>query len=271
MRTKKRLCCVCKRKSIDRLCQRCHVNPFRLEDYRNILALKKDYEELKKWYKPTLAEIPNLNTPKFWNKKLKSQEFLSDQDGMTQNRIKTVESFVDRNAKRILDIGAGHGYLEEYLSKKRNLKLSGNDFSKESVQHLRGRFKGDFQVMSIYNLKYKPKSFDSILILEVLEHIPPKKIFFVLKSLKKLLKPKGQLIISVPTNEGLERMKANNNGHTRTYTIPLITAELEISGFKVEKIQTLYAFDSNYKFKNFIAKFYKKWSPNNIIVTTRLI
>lgn len=271
MKENKKTCLVCQKKSQTPLCKKCIKNPFRIEEYRNILAVKKDYEELRKWYKASLPEIPNLNTAKFWDKKLKVNQELKNQDGMTQNRIKTVESFIDEKAKKVLDIGAGHGYLEEYLVKKRNLKLTANDFSKESVEHLKERFKGDFVVQSIYRLKYKKNYFDTAFTLEVLEHIPPKKIFSVLNSIKKYIKTNGQFIVSVPTNEGLEKMKINENGHTRTYTIPLITAELEIMGFKVEGIRTLYAFDKNYTIKNFIAKFMKKWRPNNIIIKARKV
>lgn len=267
----KKNCVVCKIKSLTPLCRKCQKNPFRLEEYRSFLAERKDYLGLKKWYTRSLPEIPNLNTSKFWDQKLKINESLDKQDGMTKSRIRAIERLIDDGSKKILDIGAGHGFLEEYLISKRNLKISANDFSNESVDHLKQRFKGDFKVQSIYQLDYKNVKFDTVFTLEVLEHIPPSKILSVLKNVKTLIKPGGQFIVSVPTNEGLEKMKINHNGHLRLYTIPLISAELEIVGFNVEEIMTLYAFDSHYQVKSIIAKVYKKWKPNNIILSTRSV
>ena len=142
--------------------------------------------------------------------------------------------------KKILDIGAGHGYLEEALSKRTMLDIYANDFSVEGVKNLKKRFKGKFSVQSIYKLSYPKDVFDCIFVLEVLEHIPPSKILSVLKSIKKILKKDGLLIVSVPMNEGLEKMKTNPNGHVRNYTEALIKAELQIAGFKIIESQTFF-------------------------------
>lgn len=261
-------CIVCNKKG-HLVCKDCQKNPFRIEDFRNALAVIGDKDNLKRQYSRALPEIKNLNTSRFWDNKLRENKSLLQQDGMTKDRIRIVASSLPKNAKKILDIGAGHGFLEEYLTSElrhRKLAIYANDFSRESIKYLKRKYSGTFDVQSIYKLKYPENFFDVIFILEVLEHIPPSKILKVLGSIKSLLKKRGTIIVSVPTNEGLERMKTNPSGHVRAYTVPIIKAELEITGFTIKKIKTLYAFSSNYRAKKVLAKFVRKWKPNNIII-----
>lgn len=258
-------CVVCQRLNFYPICAKCKKNPFKIEKCRQVLAINGDLSTLKKFYKEKLPEIKDLNTSTFWNKKLHVNESISQQDGMTRDRIKTVVGFLPSKNIKLLDIGAGHGFLEEKLPK--NVDIFANDFSEESVKHLKKRFKGNFEVQSLYGLSYKQNYFDAICILEVLEHVSPNKVLNVLKRINQLMKPIGTLIVSVPMNEGLETMKQNPNGHIRMYTPELITAELELAGFTVSEMKTLYAFKNSYFLKMLIAKVIRnKWQPNNIIL-----
>lgn len=266
-------CIVCNNKNYP-VCKNCKKNPFRIEEARHFLALSGDIDELRSLYSKELPEIKNLNTSRFWNKKLKNNESIFSQDGMTKDRIKIVSSMLC-GAKKILDIGAGHGYLEEYLASKRiydGLSLYANDLSSESVKNLKSRFEGYFEVQSIYRLKYRKIFFDAICCLEVLEHVPPSRVLSVLKKIRILLKKEGIFILSVPTNEGLEKMQNNSSGHVRTYTIPIIKAELEMAGFCIKKVKTLYAFKDLYKLKKNTSRiFSRRWKPNNIIIQSQLV
>ncbi|MBI2613660.1 MAG: class I SAM-dependent methyltransferase [Candidatus Levybacteria bacterium] len=241
-----------------------------VERARQILASINDLEFLKKTYNLRYAEIKNLNTPKFWNKLLFDTTNLQAQDGMTKDRVKTSFKFLSRNAKKILDIGAGNGFVEELIGKNKGIKIYGNDISSIAVRKLKERFKGDFKKESLYSMKYPKKSFDSIFMLEVLEHIAPSKVFSVLKKVREILRKKGSLIVSIPTNEGLEKKRDNLSGHLRTYTENLIRAELKIAGFKVVKLKTLYAFKNFYNFKKISAKILRKrWQPNDIVILAK--
>lgn len=244
-------------------------NGFSLEKYRQSLAKKSNLDELKKTYSSKLPEILDLNKRTFWNERLKGNPSLYLQDGMTQDRIINTAKIIPKDSSRILDIGIGYGFVEE-LIKNRNHILYGIDISDTAVANLKKRLKGHFFVQSIYKLTFKKKFFDVVMALEVLEHIPPSKILKVLSSIKKILKDNGVLIISVPTNEGLENMKENINGHTRMYTYDLIKSELILSGFKVNKARHFYAFKTNYKVKKILAKVLKKkWQPNNILIEAK--
>lgn len=259
-------CLICKIDDKSTICRNCARKPFLVEKARQILAGMSDLNLLKKTYSSGYAEIKNLNTGSFWNNKLSQGGSLKNQDGMTKDRVKTAYQFLPRNAQIVLDIGAGNGFIEELLTQT-NIKIYGNDISSVSVNNLKSKFKGKFRKESLYEMRYPKNSFDVIFALEVLEHVPPSRIFSLLKKIKYFLKRNGAFIISIPTNEGLEKMKNNPNGHIRTYTENLIRAELGVAGFKVIKLKTLYAFKNFYAFKKITSIFLRnKWKPNDIII-----
>ena len=248
------------------------INPFKIEKLRQNLASKHKLNELKFLYNNSLPEITNLNTAHFWDEKIEKQVDYSSKDGMTKERINIAYKFMPNTARKILDIGAGYGYIERLISKNKNIQIYGNDISKNAIKNLRKRYKGNFKLESVYKMKYKYHMFDAVFMLEVLEHVPPSKTFKVLEEVKKILRKNCYLILSVPTNEGLEKMKDNPNGHVRMYTNDLIKAELMISGFKVLDIKTLYAFKNFYLIKKVISKIFKnRWKPNDIIVKAKSI
>lgn len=251
------------------ICNKCFRNPFKVEKYRQILARRKELLILRSTYDKKFTEIKNQNTPKFWNSKLSEIKYLENQDGMTKDRIKTAFKFIPKSAKKIIDIGIGHGFLEELLSGRKGLRIYGNDISKRTIKNARSRFEGNFRLESIHRMIYSENFFDCILILEVLEHVSPAKTFQVLSIIKEILDENGSLIVSVPMNEGLEDMSSNPSGHVRTYTESLIRSELELSGFKIIKTKTLYAFSRFYLLKTFISMIIKKWEPNNIVILAK--
>lgn len=263
-------CLICKAREKYPLCRKCSKKPFLVERARQILASMNDLKVLKNTYNSNYAEIKNLNTSFFWNKKLSDKTSLEKQDGMTIDRIKIAFKFLPISVKKVLDIGAGNGFIEELLIQNKNIKIFGNDISGDAIKNLKNKFKGEFRKESIYKMRYPKKTFNAILMLEVLEHVPPSKVFSVLSKVRKILRKRGSLIVSVPTNEGLQKMKGNLSGHVRTYTENLVRAELKIAGFKVFKLQTLYAFKNFYAFKKISSKFLRnKWKPNDIVILAK--
>lgn len=260
-------CLVCHKNNINILCKNCVENPFRVENYRQILAKQSRLNSLKKTYSSSFPEIRNLNTPSFWNNKFIAIGNIQQEDGMTKDRVKTAYNFLPKTCKRVLDVGAGAGFLEEYLKDNKYLSIYANDFSDISIKKLKKHFKVNFKKQSIYAMKYPDNFFDCIFILEVLEHIPPSKILNVLRNINSMLRVKGILIVSVPMNENLEQMETNPNGHVRDYTYELIKTELEIVGFNLLESKTLYAFNNFYIIKSLLSKILRnRWKPNNVVI-----
>jgi 2-polyprenyl-3-methyl-5-hydroxy-6-metoxy-1,4-benzoquinol methylase len=247
-------------------------DPFEIEKKRQKFALENRFDELEKLYQSSHASIENLNTGEFWDERIDENIDHTPPDGMTRDRIEVTYKFLPKGVRKILDIGAGYGYVEKLLSKNKDIEIFGNDISPNAIKNLKKRFKGSFKLESLYEMNYKSEAFDAIFMLEVLEHVPPSKTFGLLADIKRMLRKQGYLILSVPMNEGLETMKDNPNGHMRMYTEDLIKAELEIIGFSVLASKTLYAFNRYYKVKKIISKMLRnRWKPNNIVVLAQAI
>ena len=249
-------------------CVVCGKNPYKVEACRRLLAKNHRTDILKKMYSGFFAEIKNVNTGKFWDKKLKGLETYSSQDGMTKDRVKASILFTPQYAKRILDIGVGHGFFEEKMSlKRKQSKLYGIDIARRGIEMVKKKYKGTFSVSSVYAIKYPREHFDVVVALEVLEHIPPHRIFSAYREIYRLLSKNGVLIISVPLNEGLQTMKNNPSGHVREYSKELIVSELYLAGFKPVSYTFFFAFKNFYTIKKLLQKIlWFKWQPNNIVI-----
>jgi len=97
----------------------------------------------------------------------------------------------------ILDLGCGGGLVCEPLARL-GANITGIDFVKQNIiaakKHAeKSNTKIEYLHQNINNLKLK-KKYDAVLILEVLEHIEDWKKIII--NVKKLLKPKGKIIIS---------------------------------------------------------------------------
>ncbi len=80
--------------------------------------------------------------------------------------------------------------------------------------------------------------FDTVIMLEVLEHID--KDFETLKIIYELLKKNGKLIISVPNKHFLHLINpVRYTQHKRHYSISEITLLLEKVGFKIKHVNTV--------------------------------
>lgn len=249
------------------------TDPFSLERLRARLALSGRHKELIKTYSREMPEIKDLNTPRLWDSLNVRSKINRQTDPMAYNRLIVASGFVPAGMKKLLNIGVGACDIESIvLTRHRDVEWFGIDISPGSIKRAKIKFpKASFKRGSIDGLEFGNSFFDGVVILEVLEHIRPRKIFKSLGEVKRVMKRGGKLIVSVPLSENLEEMvKAgkNPNAHVRVYTPKLIETELKIAGFRVLKKQFLFAFKSHYKLKSFVCRYivpgYRE--PNNIIL-----
>jgi len=159
----------------------------------------------------------------------------------------------------ILDIGCGNG-LETLLLGKKCEKILGIDIFKENLaiakfrSHLfKKHVKSEFKLTKIENAGFKPEMFDKIFSVCVLEHIS--NYIEVLSEAYKVLKNKGQLIMSVDSLENIED-KNFIDYHTNKYGITQYFRKEELEnilkkiGFKQVIIYPI--FKSRYATKRFI-------------------
>lgn len=143
--------------------------------------------------------------------------------------------------KRILDIGCGSGhYVLEMLKtgkevraidnscemiKLTNYLLSNNGFSEKAKLA---------DIGEIELNQFENKQFDTILCLDVIEHLPDEKI--ALKKITKLLKPNGILILSVPAIKKIYGKRDKHLGHYRRYGKKELKKKLSQNDLKIKKI-----------------------------------
>lgn len=247
-----------------------NIDPFITEHIRDDLCRKRNLAEFRKTYASRYPEIKDLNTSKLWDD-LNRRPFNKLDNPMAQDRLKIVSDLVGDG--RVLDVGFGSGDLESVFFENfdKNVEWHGIDISLSSVKRAAERFPfAHFDAGSILSLKFENRSFDFVVALEVLEHIKPSRTFRALEELRRVLKPAGKLIVSVPLNEGLETMVkhgCNPNAHVRAYTPRIIKCELNASGFNVLQSWELFAFGSFYGIKTLIARFASGLKrPNNVII-----
>lgn len=243
-----------------------------IEKRRAKLSRNKSFDLLKETYSEKFDLIKNENTGLYWDK-LNNKDNELFNNPMALHRNKIVSEVIKRNGGTILDIGCGSGQLEQELGKSIiNKKYFGIDISSKTIKRIKKKFpKGNFVVRNILDLEFKNNYFDVVVVLEVLEHIDPSKVFKVLKKIYQLLKNGGILIASVPLNEPLIEMNGNPNAHVRRYEPDVINTELEMTNFRVLDTKYLYAFHNHYFCKSLITKILlkNKKNPNNIILTAQ--
>lgn len=250
-------------------------NPFATEARRAELAQALNFDELRKMYSAAYPQIPDHNTPKLWDKLNWEQKPLITMNPMEEDRLKTVSRFIKGENLHIVNIGFGSGNLERtYFQSHSQARVNwhGIEISPASIQKVQHAFpQGKFEVGDIVHMKLPSDHFDYAIAIEVLEHIPPKNILKALSEVRRVVKPGGYFILSVPLNEGLEEMIArgeNPNAHVRVYTPELIQGELRIAGFHILNEKKLFAFHSWYRVKTVLATYvlFRKFKPNNIIL-----
>lgn len=102
------------------------------------------------------------------------------------------------SGEKVLDLGCGNGRFIEFF-KKQGIEYFGVDNSERLIEIAKKRHpEGNFQVADSFNLPFPDNFFDKIISIAVLHHIPSygKRTEF-LKEAKRILKPKGVLILTV--------------------------------------------------------------------------
>lgn len=134
---------------------------------------------------------------------------------------------------RMLEIGCGNGSILDYL-KQDGLNIEGGDIFVEGLRFCQQRmgsvalYQLDVMALPFYN------DFDIIGIFDVLEHIDNDEK--ALLEISLALKPKGNLILTVPAHKFLWSYFDIDSHHKRRYSKTELVAKLERNGFTIKRI-----------------------------------
>ena len=164
--------------------------------------------------------------------------------------FETIEEWENKTAQssqsvlRLLDAGCGDGVLLKVLTNLKGFEVYGVDYSPLRVGRAQANVpeaivsQGDLR-----NLHFEDDFFDVVILSQVLEHIPED--VPVLKSLARVLKRDGILILGVP-NEGcfiaqlrnkyFESIISRTTDHVNFYTEKTIGEKIAQAGLSIEKL-----------------------------------
>lgn len=198
-------------------------------------------------------------------------------------RINKVLRFIGKN-KKVLDLGCGDGYIMEKIKTGKNTVI-GIDVVDYTINLAR---KKGFKVYNLslnaenWNEKILEK-FDTVFAGEIIEHIFDTDIF--LQNIYKILKPKGQLVLTTPNLASLGRrllLLIGNNpliettsrsydaNHIRYFTFESLKKLLSENKFEILKEESsVINFNLSGKlYSTFLAKVFPRFG-NNIILNCR--
>lgn len=148
-------------------------------------------------------------------------------DSWAMNYASTLEFLVDRISRepvrRVLDVGCGDGRLVRALAEQlRGLELTGVDCSERAIGLARAMNIGlEFRRMDVVRERLTPAS-DLVLLVEVLEHVPPADAGDFLAGVARQLRAGGILYLTVPhANKPVEYK------HYRHFTSALLREVLD--------------------------------------------
>lgn len=142
----------------------------------------------------------------------------------------------------ILEVGSGLGTFSKHIIQRfPDSSITLSDVSDTYVKNLKEKFgsdKVDAYKLDLNNSEdfknISHKKFDSIIAINVLEHVEDDKL--ALNQLRGLLNSDGTLVILVPANKFLYNVIDKSIGHWRRYTKDELRIKLRESDFSIRKI-----------------------------------
>lgn len=132
---------------------------------------------------------------------------------------------------RILDLGCGTGGVLQHLGVFG--RALGLDPAPEAAQYCRRR-DVPMVVGSGMELPFADASFDAVLALDVIEHVPDD--VALLREARRILRPGGVLVVTVPALPWLWSAHDDVNHHFRRYTLATLRRSLREGGFRHRRI-----------------------------------
>lgn len=147
--------------------------------------------------------------------------------------LNSIENLDQPTGSVILEVGCSSGYLiKELVERFPNSNIVGADVVKAPLFELARAFPGIPLIrFDLLNCPLPEKTFDAIIMLNVLEHIEDD--LLALKNVRNLLKPGGYLILEVPAGPRLYDRYDEELRHFRRYSSTNLIEKLQLTGFKV--------------------------------------
>jgi ubiquinone/menaquinone biosynthesis C-methylase UbiE len=139
---------------------------------------------------------------------------------------------------RVLDAGCGSGRTLQELETYG--EVHGIELSPEAAEVARARGRGEVRVGRLEELPWGDANFDLITCLDVIEHTPDDRA--TLRELRRVAKPGGFLLITVPAYQALWSSHDEANQHYRRYVRSMVRAAAADTGWRVQRMTSFNSF-----------------------------
>jgi SAM-dependent methyltransferase len=133
---------------------------------------------------------------------------------------------------RVLDAGCGSG--RTLMELKRFGEASGIELSPEAAEMARDRGGLDIRIGRLEELPWDAATFDLITCMDVIEHTPDDRV--TLGELRRVSKPGGWLVVTVPAYQALWSPHDVANHHYRRYVRGMLAPAAREAGWEVERM-----------------------------------
>jgi SAM-dependent methyltransferase len=161
---------------------------------------------------------------------------LDDRHWWYRGRRRIIRSELDRlplpAGGRVLDAGCGSGRTLEELGPYG--EVHGIELDPGAAEVARARGRGEVQIGRLEELPWEDASFDLITCLDVIEHTPDDRV--TLRELRRVTRPGGFLLVTVPAYQGLWSMHDVANHHYRRYSRSRLRAAAGESGWRTVRM-----------------------------------
>jgi SAM-dependent methyltransferase len=161
---------------------------------------------------------------------------MDDRHWWYRGRRRIVRAVLDRaglpRGARILDAGSGSGRTLDELA--RYGAVAGIELNPLGVEAARERGHPDVQQAPVEQIPHPDASFDLVTCLDVIEHTPND--VTSLRELRRVTRPGGALLVTVPAYPRLWSQHDEVNRHYRRYTRRMLRGAAEAAGWRVERM-----------------------------------
>ncbi len=148
----------------------------------------------------------------------------------------------------VLDYGCGAGHLLEQMLDESAVNFYGLDFSADSIEETKKRTtsKSNLKELVLIDklpLPFKDEQFDSIMLIETIEHLQDEALHETMQELFRILKPGGKIFITTPFNEDINshlnfcpfcKSEFHEMQHMQTFDVAALHALAARHGFGVK-------------------------------------
>jgi SAM-dependent methyltransferase len=159
----------------------------------------------------------------------------ADQDNIFKRQaiVKRLLS-LDLISKDVLEVGVGFGTAAAAINivilGRWNYK--GTDVSPDAVELFKKQTYLDAHVAEVIDLPFEDGSFDTVIALDVLEHVNPKERIQGYAEIGRVLKPFGQVVLNIPLDVSL------HEEHEYGFTLQDMLALVDTCGMDLETWET---------------------------------